>query len=222
MRRQPRRRPDPTKIKKSSQLRKSHDSAVRVVGDRERTSTGYRIPGFRGKKFETIYEVMLAGSSTDLLMHPTKDRTMRVLEGNGYAVVAQEDGSLKQYRLSPGDEVAFEAKQPYRIATGGLNLAVLFSQEAKYDSRLQVQEEQGAEVVVPQALLDGLTMDQKRSAGIPSPRRGSKAVQQQLASRGQQIQHKETGGTAEPAAVATHFSGSNLKPIANFSEDGAG
>ena len=222
MRKQPRRRPDPTKIKKSSRIRRQHDNAIKVVGERVKTTTGYKIPGYAGKKIETSYEVLLSGASTDLLCHPTKDRIMRVLDGNGYAVVEQEDGALKQYKLTPGDEVVFQAKRPYRIATGGLDLIVLFSQESKYDARLEVTEEQGQDVTVPQSLLDGLTMEQKRAAGIPRERRGSKAVQQQLAARTGQVHHAQHGSAEAPADVATSFRGSNLKPISNFSEEGAG
>ncbi len=74
-----RRQPDPRKIKKHSDIMRRTASSLVVGGGRERTETGFRVPGFQGKTFETYFETMLAGTSTPDYKHEKKDRTIRVL-----------------------------------------------------------------------------------------------------------------------------------------------
>jgi len=177
-----RRQPDVRKIKKHSDIMRRQGSHVVVGGVREKTNTGYVVPGFRGTTFETYFETMLAGTSTATYRHEKKDRTLRVLTGELFVLTKDENGE-KQQRAIAGDEVVLGRGIEYRLATSKENVDMFVCQSAKYTAALEIVSDSSlvARDVSPD-LLQEPTMHQRisrsRPRDLPSQRRGSKAKQQ--------------------------------------------
>lgn len=174
-----RRQPDVRKIKKHSDIMRRHSGNVLVGGARERTETGFIVPGYRGKNFETYFETMLAGTATATLYHEKKDRVLRVISGS-FFVIIEKDGEQKQSRAIPGDELVFERGTSYRLATAGEDIEFFVVQSPKYAATLEVS---GQPVIsdVPSHLLQAPTQSQRLNPNLPKAgpgRRGSKAKQQ--------------------------------------------
>ena len=177
-----RRKPDPRKIKKHSDIMRRRGTNVNVGGNRQATETGYEVPGFKGKSFETSFEMMLAGTSTATVKHEKKDRTIRVLTGVLYVMLEDAEGKQSQKRAIAGDEVILERGTAYRLATSSENVEMIICQQAKYDATLETLNEStlnGREV--PQGLLES-TESPAFSGQQQQPtrrRRGSRAKEQQ-------------------------------------------
>lgn len=232
MKQRQRRQINPQTIKKHSDLVSAASHNVFVRGDREKTPTGYRVTGFRGKSFETQYEVMLPGTSTDLVRHEKKDRTVRILSGDGFIITGQGNES-KIKRLMPGDEICLERGTPYRITTAAkIPVEMVVCQQAKYELNLEVLEEVGAAKEVPAEMLEEPSVNVRlASAGrdFENRRRGSRAIEQSIEAAnsrptGQTIssQSQLTGPVQLPESAGV-AAGVNVRPSGgNFDPSGAG
>jgi len=167
---------DPKTLKKHSQIVKRQTRNVVVLGQKEKTSTGFIIPGHKGKAFETYFETLLAGTASDMVRHPTKDRVIRVVSGDGFVILDDGINARIDKRIQAGDELILKAGVAYRFTTtSNQNLELYVSQEAKYFSRLKMVEESTATTEVT---VDMLQENQRNVIDQPA-RRGSKARQQQ-------------------------------------------
>lgn len=221
-----RRSPSARSVKKHSDYAADHTTTVVVGGARVKTKTGYRVPGFVGKSFETFYEVLLAGTSTPVMRHEKKDRTYRVLSGTGFVIV---DGTER--RVFPGDEVACERGSEYRVATSNEKLELFVCQQAKYEVNLEVGEDVVAPAVVPASMLQTPSFNDRMLSMRPAeasqpPRRGSKAKLQMRKARGDrtspQVVNNAASGAAAPEFAPT-TQGVNVKPTGGrFDDAGAG
>jgi hypothetical protein len=217
---------DPKSLKKHSDIVRQYSSSIAVVGNRERTETGYRVPGFAGKTFETLYEVLLRGSSTDVLVS-SKTRVIRVVAGSGFVLLHATDVEPKQYRLIPGDEVVLPAKVAYRITTTSNDLLELFiTQGAGYEKSLKVVKDGGASVVASSDDLAGVTREDALKKHTRPKRIGSKAAEQQAAkatARGIDVATPPTTTDTKKTFSNAAVSGVNPQPsLGRFSEEGAG
>ena len=83
-------------------------SPLKVAGQRVPTETGYRVPCYQGKTFETYFEVMLPGSASAFLLHDKKDRSLQLLTGQGFITTETKEAGQKTRRLIPGDTITLE------------------------------------------------------------------------------------------------------------------
>lgn len=221
-----RRQPDVRKIKKHSDIMRRQGNHVVVGGAREKTDTGYVVPGFRGKTFETYYETMLAGTSSATYKHEKKDKTLRILSGDLFVLTKDENGENQQ-RAIAGDEIVLERGTEYRLATSKENVEFFVCQSAKYNAAVQLVTDSSlvARDVSP-ALLQEPTMQQRisrtRPQDTPTKRRGSKAKKQLMAQRS----GRKTAQIIEepiPGRAGQVEAGVSPRPsLGKFSEDGAG
>jgi mannose-6-phosphate isomerase-like protein (cupin superfamily) len=199
-RRKQRKNIDPKTLKKhSSILHERSGSDVVVLGFKEETKTGYMIPGHSGSKFVTFFEVMLPGSATGLYMHPEKERTIRILAGQGFVLLQNKDVEGTQISVGPGDEVAFKPGVTYRISTTSITpLEMFVAQDKRYGDGLSVLEP----VTPPTdpALID-LTPNAKPDE-VERQRGPSKAALQQVAVRGQSAVSAEEKAARRPVQDA--------------------
>lgn len=214
---------DPKLLKKHSSVARKHANNIIITGAREKTETGFKVPGHSGKDFETFAETLLPGTASALCRHPKKDRVVRILAGGGYVILDDGTSDPEDKRIHPGDEVILRAGVSYRFATtSGESLEMHVSQGSKYDARLEILEEASATVEVTPGLLNPA----ERAASAPpgmSLRRGSKAKQQQLSNSGNrsvkpagQIDISAAAGTSATAEM-------NVRPsMGRFSDEGAG
>lgn len=229
-----RRQPDVRNIKKSSDIRKARSKRLIVGGARLPTATGYKVPGFSGKSFETYFECMLEGTTTPLVMHPKKDRTIRIVSGSAFVVtsITNDDGTVTedQKRVIAGDEVALVRGMTYRIATAGEQVEMFVCQQAKYEAALEVVEEMMAPVAIPADLLQAPTVHERLVKSRPQearrPRRGSRAKEQMVAARGgrvsPQVQIQQSNAQTSPEYGGT-ANALNAKPSGGrFDDAGAG
>ena len=229
-----RRQPDATKVKKHSAYSKKREKRIVVGGARQKTDTGFRVPGFAGKSFETFYEVMLPGTSTPTLLHPKKDRTIRVMAGSAFVVISRtlDDGTVDttQRRVIAGDEVALERGLTYRIATANEQLELVVCQQAKYEASLEVSDDGIIRDVTPDMLRTPTPRErlvEMRPADVRQTRKGSKAKQQMIAARGGRTSAQveaiaNVSGASAPEYAGT-ASGLNAKPTGGrFDDAGAG
>lgn len=182
-----RRQPDVRNIKKHSDFADRTANKLIVGGTRERTDTGFVVPGYIGKTFETFYETMLAGTSTATYRHEKKDRTIRVLSGVLF-VLASNGGEETQRRAIAGDEIAIERGTAFRLATSKEQVSMFVCQSTKYTAALElVTDSTLNSKPVPDHLLQEPTLGQRISqidpSQAPTKRRGSKAKEQLAAMR---------------------------------------
>ena len=223
---------DPKRFKKRSDVIRQQEAAsadkLLVKGDREPTSTGYKVPGFAGE-FETYFEVMLPKTSTNLVQHPGKSRVYRVVGGGGLILKQETVGEGEEEQtnsstaqLGPGDEVVVGPKTVYRLMAANLGIELFVVQEKKYEARLKTVAETEVTADVPQELLVAPSEEEilrgTRVAQGSFERRGSKAVmQQQVKKIGKVVQQNQEKKHEEmPAAAGTSL---NARPtMGNFTE----
>ena len=214
---------DPKTLKKHSAiLSEQTGNDVVVLGFKEETKTGYMIPGHAGNKFVTFFEVMLPGSASGMCMHPEKERTIRVLAGQGFVLLKGEEDVETQIPIAPGDEVAFKTGVSYRLSTTSLVPLELFVvQDKRYGDGLVVVEK--STTPVEAALLD-LTPN-VREETVTTQRGPTKARVHQAVSRGQAIQAVEQREARKPKGVQDGMViGASPKPGGpnQFGNEGAG
>lgn len=179
-----RRQPDPRKIKKHSDIMRRTASSLIVGGGREKTETGFRVPGFQGKTFETYFETMLAGTSTPDFKHEKKDRTIRILSGSLFVLKDEGNGETQRTAIA-GDEIAFERGTTYRLATSKENVEFFVCQSAKYAATLEIISDSAfVTKEVPDSMLEDQSLVGRmyKSTGQgQTRRRGSKAKEQLMA-----------------------------------------
>lgn len=216
---------DPKTFKKHSQIAQRLASNIVVVGKKEKTTTGYRIPGHSCGSFETYFEALLPGTSSDLIKHPKKDRVVRVLTGGGFVVLDDGKNPSVDKKIHPGDEVVLKAGTSYRFATTadqGLELNV--TQAAKYEARMEVLEESGATTEVS----DEQLVEAERSLqSTQNHRKGSKAKQQQARKNSKRVASGQVFAVDQETTKVDHGSAAaaimNARPsMGRFDEDGAG
>jgi len=221
-----RHQPDVRKIKKHSDIMRRQGTHVVVGGSREKTNTGFAVPGFQGKTFETYFETMLAGSSTATYKHEKKDKTLRILSGDLF--VLTKTGEIeKQQRAIAGDEVVLERGTEYRLATSKEQVEFFVCQSAKYNAAVEIVSDSSlvARDVSP-ALLETPTMEQRinrtRPQDMGTRRRGSKAKAQLTAQRSGR-KTPQVINEPIPGRVGAVEDGVSPRPsLGKFSEEGAG
>ncbi len=203
------------------------------MGKKEPTPTGFIIQGHTSKGFETYFETLLPGTTTDLIKHPKKDRVVRIIAGNGF--VSMDDGAdvvISDKKIQPGDEIVFKAGVAHRLATtSDQSLEFYVIQDIKYGPRLEVLKKSNTIVEMTDGILHPNT---RTEASAQKPRRGSKAKQQQTVQNskrvlsGQIINAEGVAVNPEKARkqsddVATATEGFNVRPSGGrFDEAGAG
>lgn len=221
-----RRQPDVRKIKKHSDIMRQRGNNVMVGGSREKTDTGYVVPGYRGKTFETYFESMLAGSSTATYKHEKKDKTIRIISGDLFILTKIGDKE-DQKRAIAGDEVVLERGTEYRLATSKETAEFFVCQSAKYNAALEIVSESSLvkRDVSPHLLQEptmGHRISKSRPQDVPTRRRGSKAKKQLMAKRAgrktAQIMNEPI-----PGRVGAVEPGVSPRPsLGKFSEEDAG
>jgi mannose-6-phosphate isomerase-like protein (cupin superfamily) len=215
-------------VKKHSDIVKNRSQKLMVGGQREKTDTGYKVPGYKGKSFETYYEYMMAGSSTPFLKHEKKDRTIRVLSGTAF-VVFYVEGGQSQKRLIPGDEISLERGNTYRIATSNEDVELLGCQQVNYENKLEIVEDVRVTVDTPAYMLEEPTREERVYNTHPeesiSKRRGSKAREQMQNQQNKKGEPVATGKNLNALSpdVPNMEGGMNPQPSKGaFTEEGAG
>lgn len=220
---QKRRRPiNPRNIKKHSDIVRRHvQSDVGVIkGDREKTDTGFIVKGFSGKNFETFIEVMMEGTSTPILKHEKKDRTVRVLSGL-LAVITDKPSAL-----SRGQELALERGTEYRLAAPKGDVEFLVCQSTNYAATLEVVD--SSEASATEMNVDQLQGYRSAPEFAPTRRRGSKAKEQlavQATERRTPGQLQQLGKSPRkgPASAAAAVEGTSPRPsMGRFDDSTAG
>lgn len=216
-----RRQPNPRTIKKHSDIvRNRVQSDVGVIqGEREKTATGFIVKGFFGKNFETFIQVMMDGTSTPVLRHEKKDRTVRVLSGM-LAVVTD-----KHQVLHRGQELALERGTEYRLLAPKGDVEFVVVQSPKYAAALEIVDDSEANATdLSQEDLSGYRAAKKIE---PSQRKGSKAKEQLAAkvaerrTSGREMQLGKSPSQGTSAASASE--GTSPQPsMGKFDESTAG
>lgn len=221
-----RRQPDVRKIKKHSDIMRRQGARMVVGGAREKTETGYVVPGFRGTTFETYYESMLAGTSTATYKHEKKDKTIRILSGDLF-VLTKDDNGEHQQRAIAGDEVVLKRGIEYRLATSKETVEFFVCQSAKYNAALEIVSDSTlVSRDVSPALLETPTMQERITRTRPqdggTKRRGSKAKKQLMAQRsGRKL--AQVIDEPIPGRVGAVSAGVSPRPTGGkFSDEGAG
>jgi len=132
----------PTKILKSSEILKKKRDSFNVIGERERTYTGYLVRSYVGKDFETYFESMIAGAVSPTYEHATKSICFSIISGHGLMVTEAEDGIIVEQGIASGSQVSVPPKTKYRIkaAVQG-ELAFFVSQSSGYEAKRKTVEE---------------------------------------------------------------------------------
>jgi mannose-6-phosphate isomerase-like protein (cupin superfamily) len=224
-----RRQPDARKIKKHSDFADRTANKLIVGGTRERTDTGFVVPGYRGKTFETYYETMLAGTSTSTYRHEKKDRTIRVLSGVLF-VLASNGGEDTERRAIAGDEIAIDRGTSFRLATSIEPVSMFVCQSAKYAATLElVTDSTLNSKPIPENLLQEPTLGQRISqidpSQAPTLRKGSKAKEQLVAMHAGRKGGATTIDEPIPGRVGDVSASHGVSPRPSggkFSEEGAG
>lgn len=132
---------DPKKFRKHSDVVAESSNRVIVPGEQKLTKTGYRIPGTVCKNYETYMEVVRAGQITDRYVHPTKYKTVRVLNGHGIVNLYKDD-KKRTTMLHIGDEFTLSPEIEYEFSTvPKVDFEFIVTQAHKYDSSLKVTKE---------------------------------------------------------------------------------
>lgn len=216
-----RRTPNPRNIKKHSDIVRRHvQNDVGVIhGEREKTSTGFIVKGFSGKNFETFIQVMMEGTSTPVLKHEKKDRTVRVLSGM-LAVIADTPTALNR-----GQELALERGTEYRLAAPKGDVEFLVCQSANYGATLEVVDR--AEEAPTDINPEQLSGYRSAPEVAPTQRRGSKAKEQLAAAAVEkrtpgQVQQLGKSPKAGPAAASAVTGISPRPSMGRFDDSTAG
>lgn len=229
--RRPKPKVSPREFRKSSQIRRAAASPVKVAGQRVPTETGYRVPGYYGKSFETSFEVMLPGSASGFYLHEKKDKSIWIVGGQGFVTTGKVGEPPKTRRVIIGDTVSFDRGTTYRISTtASEQLEFFVTQAARYDVTLQTIMPSDATKVATDADLVEPTLDERLgTAGLKPRERKSKAAQQQARLHRKSAQIEETFRVVPESTVMTeparagYSAGVNAKPSGGrFSDAGAG
>lgn len=224
-----RRQPNVQTIKKHSDIANRSANNLIVGGTRERTETGFVVPGYVGKNFETYYEMMLAGTSTATYRHEKKDRSIRVL--SGVLFILASDGTVEtERRAIAGDEIAIERGTSFRLATSKEPVSMFVCQSPKYTAALELVTDSTLNSrPVPENLLQEPTLSQRISqidpSKAPTKRRGSKAKQQLMAQKAGRKGGAATFDEPIPGRVGDVAVSHGVSPRptgGKFSEEGAG
>jgi len=212
---------DPKTIKKHSDIAKVNNNNALVAGDREKTKTGFIVPGYTGPGFETYFEVLMPGAVSDRLRHAKKNRVLRVVSGVGF-VISETEGEQKEIKIKPGDEFVCEAGSAYRVCTTNKDpLSLFVVQDSKYLARLEVLEES---TLTDASSIDEFVSNMRTQSfqDTTTARKGSKAKEQLVAFRkGSPVATTETAKAKD--SVATVVQSHNVRPsMGNFDAEGAG
>lgn len=216
-----RKKVNPREFTKASQVRRVAQSEVQVVGQREPTKHGYRIPGTSCKEYETFFEYLAEGQATDTFMHPKKTRTFRVLDGRGYATLAKDE-ETKSTVLLPGVELTVEPGVSCVIATTSTDFVSFFvTQSAKYEARMEILKESTTSTEIDSELLQSHSVEDLASQEARKLRRRtgkSKIVEQQIQlakERGrpvaEEVAQQASAEASQPVSSDTAFT-PNLRP----------
>tara|TARA_R100001244_G_scaffold53662_2_gene46580 strand:- start:2289 stop:2963 length:675 start_codon:yes stop_codon:yes gene_type:complete len=215
--------PNPRTIKKHSDIVRQYAPELIVVGEREKTDTGYRVRGYSGKGFETFYEVMLPGTCTPVVKHGAKSRVIRILAGSGVVKLSVACDEPYQRSVLPGDEIHFSPGTKYQISTKSKDtLEYCVTQDAKYESRLK-EVSPGIGTVVPESELQAVTTRTYSQQGRRSRASTQKARTQLAAMRASRKVKTVAVATDAVVKEASAAEGVNLRPTGGrFSTEGAG
>jgi len=213
---------DPKLLRKHSDVVQRRSVSLVTTGHRERTETGFRIPGFTGKGLETFVETFVSGTASPLMCHAKKDRVVRVLSGAGFVVLASDTGAPHTEKsVHPGDEIVLRANTNYGFSTASSQaLELAIAQEPGYEKQLKIIQKSAAVREISDAQLIPAVRD-LTTLGM-SHRRGSKAKEQLQSTHSARMQSGQVMPDAplNPAAVLPM---NNAKPsMGRFAEEGAG
>jgi len=183
---------DPKNLIKRSQIDRGlvAQTAFAAVGVRNPTVAGYKIEGHSGAHFETYFETVVKGSTTDAVFHKTKTRTVWAVRGTG-CVALVLNGETTQQDLREGSSLTLDPGSIYRIcANKGVDLNLVIVQDAKYEARLDVVEESSAPAKVSPDILIGITNVAGRTGGM------SKAAAQAVSELDSRNNHIKSGKRA--------------------------
>lgn len=216
-----RRTPNPRTIKKHSDIVRRHvqSDVGAIYGEREKTPTGFIVKGFSGKNFETFIQVMMEGTSTPVLKHEKKDRTVRVISGM-LAVITDAPTALNR-----GQEMALERGTNYRLAAPKGDVEFLVCQSANYGATLEVVD--SSEESTTDIDLEQLSGYRSAPEVTPTQRRGSKAKEQLAALASErrtpgQTQQLGKAPKSGPAAASTVEGTSPRPSMGRFDDSTAG
>jgi mannose-6-phosphate isomerase-like protein (cupin superfamily) len=226
---------NPRDLPKSSRIRAvAATSPIKVAGQREPTETGYRVPGYEGKTFETFFEVMLAGTASAFFLHEKKDRAVWLMAGQGFLTTETKEHGQKTRRLISGDSISLNRGTTYRFATTATEQLEFFvTQGVKYEATLQIIAPSDATRTASAEQLAEPTLDERvgtMTAQQSTRRRRSKAAQQQTQTRRRtspQVEETfkivpESGQATDPRSTGSG-AGVNVQPSGGrFSDIGAG
>ncbi len=225
MQRRRKKKVNPRQIKKhSSIVQKRSANNIVVQGTQEETDIGYIIPGFKGKSFETFWEVILDGNATALVRHPAKEKVIRVISGVGYAILNKEDKEgkpvVEEIKLNAGDEVVLEPGVAYRITATNVPLEFFGIQAEKYDKRLHVVE---PPVISTEVTLDAFLWNKREEEQPPAQRRMNRSKAQYQQSKEAKSKGRNVSAPHIPS-TGGEASGLNPQPGGGrqFDEAGAG
>lgn len=209
-----RQQPAPSTIKKAKRENAMYSLSN---GDRVPNDTGFIVPGANTKAYETFYELMMPGTTSPMLRHPTKSRTYRVLEGQGYFYQkASAEAEATNKYIVAGHEFTVEPGAVFSVSTtteSALHLHVC--QESKFEAKLEKLSE--AECI-SQFNIAAVGYLENEVVVNDGPRYSSRAAALSAASRGQEYTDKQQVNVV----VDQLGSGINARPINHFSEDDAG
>lgn len=126
-------------IRHSEIIAKQGPSAATMTDMRNRVETprGWRSVMFCGDDFEMIFEYICSKNSTGGLLHPEKDRVLRLMAGELYVTMNDETVHLRS-----GSSFILPKGIEYKIATSGtLDAEIIFCQGANYEKDLEQRSE---------------------------------------------------------------------------------
>ena len=197
---------NPRNIPKASTFRRKQALSNAWTGDRVKTDHGYRIDGTTCKDYETYFEYIDEGQSTDQTVHAKKTRTYRIMGGQGFAIL-EKDGVQKSVVLVPGHELVIEAGISHQIVTTSTQeIELVVVQSAKYEASLKILKKSTTTSQTDERKLQSVTHDEAVRISAPRRRRKSKAAAQQRMLAG------ERGKAAPMATPAIQAAGSAGDP----------
>jgi len=209
-----RQQPAPSTIRKAKR-----ENAMYSLSNGERVllDTGFLVPGATTKSYETFYELMMPGTTSAMLRHPTKSRTYRVLEGQGYFYHKDNEEATPEHKyIVAGHEFTVEPGAVFSVSTtteSALHLHVC--QDSKFDAKLEKLTDAAVISAFNIAAVGYLENEVVVNDG---PRYSARAAGLSAAARGQEYQERDR----EVSVVDSLSTGINARPINHFSEDDAG